>query len=417
MKKALYGAILALVFITGAPLSSSAEVIISQPVKNASNLGDVNGFMYQTLGTGLNFFPNSLEISVTSVQNGVLAQATMWQCTSGSTSTTTQSVGCVLFATSTITTINNTVNEPATFTFTGASSTNPLRFYDVRVDRTGGATCQAGFPFKCFAHGSDFDSYITGQAVTDGIAPLGTVRDYYFIFDGVAVATTTRFVTLTPANNTTTASTSVNFFIEYFYNSTSGIFNEVGYEVYRLDDNFSLARRVGFTINEGQNAISTSFSFPINGAYQWRAFMKNSTNNSALYSAFTTFYTVSNPYPSLIGVDIGSTFALATSTCSFSNITGCFQNALIFAFYPSQESINNFITLKNEISQKPPFGYVTAITSQLSALSGTASSTFVLQLEPNIRDNIITPARTATASILFLFFGVWFYNRVRKIDI
>src|SRR3990170_3507397 len=124
-----------------------------------------------------------------------------------------------------------------------------------------------------------------------------------------------------------------------------------------------------------------------------------------------------NEYYSTTTVQYNYLSGYATTTCGITNITGCFQNALAFLFFPSQSVINQYQSLYDTVKEKPPFGYVFVYVIALQSLTGTASSTVSLQIEDNIQDNIFTPLRTALSTILWLLFAIWFYNRVRKIDI
>lgn len=140
-----------------------------------------------------------------------------------------------------------------------------------------------------------------------------------------------------------------------------------------------------------------------------------STSPDLLRSPVSVTFSVYVDPASILGItDFGELVGLATTTCSISNLAGCFQNALMFVFYPSETVLNKFADLKGIIENKPPFGYVTVYTGQLSELSAEASSTFTLEIEDNIKEKIFDPLRTGLSSILWVCFGFWFFNRIRK---
>lgn len=114
-------------------------------------------------------------------------------------------------------------------------------------------------------------------------------------------------------------------------------------------------------------------------------------------------------------VDYG---AIATSTCSITNVTGCFQNALQWAFTPPQGAFNGLLGLKDLVASKPPFGYFTTAKEQIAGLDGTASSTFSIGSVSGITTYIFHPFDVALAAIWWALVGFWFFfNRARHIEI
>lgn len=110
--------------------------------------------------------------------------------------------------------------------------------------------------------------------------------------------------------------------------------------------------------------------------------------------------------------------AISTTTCSFTNITGCFQNALTWAFYPPGGSLDTVSNLWSTINKKPPFGYFTATQSDISNLGASTSAAFTLQQVSGITDVIFDPIDIALAGIWWAIFGIWFFfNRLRHIEI
>lgn len=110
--------------------------------------------------------------------------------------------------------------------------------------------------------------------------------------------------------------------------------------------------------------------------------------------------------------------ALATTTCDIGNISGCFQNALVWAFSPPSGSLDTVSNLWSQISHKPPFGYFTVTQGDISALGASTSPTFVLGQVSGITTYIFDPIDTALAALWWAIFGVWFFfNRLRHIQI
>jgi len=109
---------------------------------------------------------------------------------------------------------------------------------------------------------------------------------------------------------------------------------------------------------------------------------------------------------------------ISTTTCSITNITGCFQNALTWAFYPPAGSLNVINSLWGQINTKPPFGYFTQTQNDISTLGASSSPAFSLPQVDGINTYIFDPIDLALAGVWWAIFGIWFFfNRLRHIEI
>ena len=107
----------------------------------------------------------------------------------------------------------------------------------------------------------------------------------------------------------------------------------------------------------------------------------------------------------------------AYTTCSITDLAGCFQNAIVFLFYPSQSSLNDFSNLYDAIKNKPPFGYISAVQTALQGINDTETSAFTLETMPILDTYIFTPVRTALIWIMWLAFIFMFYHRLKNIHL
>jgi len=107
----------------------------------------------------------------------------------------------------------------------------------------------------------------------------------------------------------------------------------------------------------------------------------------------------------------------AYTTCSITDLAGCFQNAIVFLFYPSQSSLNDFSSLYDAIKNKPPFGYISAVQTSLQGINDTQTGVFTLETMPILDTYIFTPMRTALIWIMWLAFIFMFYHRLKNIHL
>lgn len=213
---------------------------------------------------------------------------------------------------------------------------------------------------------------------------------------------------------TTTDDTNVDLYIEYY---NDGTFDTISWLGWYESNNFNTAfatttqANIGITIGDTINV-----DLDTNSAILWRVSMESTaTTTTPMYSDFGQFSVVTNPYHDLIGVeDWDETFGLATTTCSISNITGCFQNAMIYLFKPSTTSFNLIIGLKDEIKYKPPFGYFYAIQSAFELSTTTPAYTWDI---PEVMSDTFAPIKTGISWLLWIIFAFWVVRTFGKLQL
>ena len=103
--------------------------------------------------------------------------------------------------------------------------------------------------------------------------------------------------------------------------------------------------------------------------------------------------------------------------CGITNLGGCFQNALCAIFCPSQGSLAIFTSFITVIQSKPPAGYFYIIKNNLNNISTSTNPTFTLTIPQHFKDIVFTPFDIAISSILWFFFGINFYKRLKHITV
>jgi len=249
-------------------------------------------------------------------------------------------------------------------------------------------------------------------------------------FGQMFVDETSRIISTTPTNGTITASTTVDISINYFASSTSPHpLNEV---VIELIDMLASYTQV-FPPNESYGGLpifvasttfdtvaTTTWSLPLlpNHTYAYHIFLRASDLSSELSPRpqWIVFDTLTNNWPSQLGTSPTTTYQLATSTCSIANITGCFQNALVWAFYPSEGAWAFLTSAYEPIKNKPPFG-LTAYYDAFESIGATSTASSTISIPVGYMSAIFTPLRTWMGVLIYMAFAVWFFRRIRSHDI
>jgi len=244
----------------------------------------------------------------------------------------------------------------------------------------------------------------------------------------VVLPDSSTITSLTPADGSTTASTSVSVSVGYYVAPGDG-WSTVGYTIYNIDRNYAQEASGEASTTPGTLATYDSTrTLRSNGAYSLQAYLRNDTTGAMLFSGpdatgtnnvgDSQFAVVSNPMPGIIGASsTRDLYVLATSTCSVTNVTGCFQNAIAWAFFPSAEVLDLLGNAGESVRNKPPFGYFFVNVDSLRAFSASGTAPFVLSSSTPITLYIFHPLDLGLGGLIGFFALVWLLLRVRKVEV
>jgi uncharacterized protein YacL len=132
----------------------------------------------------------------------------------------------------------------------------------------------------------------------------------------------------------------------------------------------------------------------------------------------SNFSVVANNLVNVLGVtNTSQLYTIATTTCSVLNFSGCFQNAISWAFFPTQDALNLVAQDGQQIKTRPPVGYVFSTIGALQALSATGTAAFTLTEDWPIMHYIFSPIITVLTTLVWLLFGFGLFHRARHLDI
>ena len=276
---------------------------------------------------------------------------------------------------------------------------------------------------------------ITGSYSTTTDMPAGTY--YYYIYNlcgggsfnlktnttqdnpyGLIIANinnNTRIQDVLPVSGSITTTTTVSVGFKYRLNDPDTVNyptppTTIALVLHRTDTTGTpdINYQFGSLTYNALTTVSTSFSLPT--ASNWEVSINLSGGGYYFISPLgtpTTFSVITDPTAGTTG----------SAECSITAITGCFQNALQYLFYPTQASISQFSNLVSLYQDKPPFGYIKAVQDTLKSLNDTGTSVFTLQSMPILNTYIFTPLRTALAWVLWLAFAFVLYHRFKNIQL
>lgn len=222
-----------------------------------------------------------------------------------------------------------------------------------------------------------------------------------------------------PTNGTSTTEFA-NWAVDVSTATTTPYYVEIGYI---LNGNTSGPVDVG-----AQGSGSASYLIPkseqliylpLADGVQWdaEATLRSQVDNSIMATSSISF----NVYYNSVG-NASSSIPQAQCSPSDGSYLGDFRAGLCqgisFLFYPSRGVLDNWSGLKNDLADKPPFGYFTAIKTGLDGLAtSTPTSTLMTASTISSFSPILTPIRAGFALIIWLLAGFWLYHRMREITI
>jgi hypothetical protein len=117
-----------------------------------------------------------------------------------------------------------------------------------------------------------------------------------------------------------------------------------------------------------------------------------------------------------VGIDLKNNGKIQLN-CGITDVSACVINAFAWAFSIDQSIFDKFDTLKNDIKNKPPFGYFTSAIGSMTGISATTTGAFTLGESSPIMTYIFTPLRSGLAWVLYFASLLWIYKRLTAIII
>jgi len=130
--------------------------------------------------------------------------------------------------------------------------------------------------------------------------------------------------------------------------------------------------------------------------------------------------------PIFFTVGIGSAYQLPSSTATSSAWTltcdpadGAFVysicSVLLWAFVPSWDVFDDYMGLWEQVSLKPPIGYLTAIIAELNGVGSSTPAYAIGTVDAFAA--FFSPIKTALTWVLGFLFAFWIFNRVRHLEL
>lgn len=122
--------------------------------------------------------------------------------------------------------------------------------------------------------------------------------------------------------------------------------------------------------------------------------------------------------PSIIGLQPPTASSTAINI-SCDEQSGAFATSLCYLFkytlMPSQSSLDNFVTLKNDLKNKPPFGYIPMLSTALNKIDVATTSAYFLPDVSGI--DFFVKCKMIIETILYLAFGFWLLKRIAQLEL
>lgn len=286
--------------------------------------------------------------------------------------------------------------------------------------------------------------YDTSTALNWGAWYFGSgadtnIKSASFQFSGSYITPPSPSISLEYPTSTTPDFT--NWVVD-FQNATSGIigvrYNQTGatttipYSFYDDSTSFSpFINALPYVIHKSQPLWYPPLS-PTQTWYATPYFIPNGTTTATFGSKiqFTVNASLAAPSSTTI-TDAAGPFSpltnnFPTSTATSTNFTmtcdpssGLFSVSLCYlfqaSFVPSQDSLNLWVGLKNDLSTKPPFGYLSSFAGAIMNINTSTSSPYTL---PDLSTvPLFSSMRSFIKTLLYLGFAFWIVYKIRNLQL
>jgi len=246
----------------------------------------------------------------------------------------------------------------------------------------------------------------------------------------------TRIISLIPESNTTIipfVATTTDRFADFdvdlltYFNNTSDLIYVIN--TYLTNNNipsyhYSTSTISGFVTGVSTSSYNIAHSVPF-GNYDLSVNLLDSNLNiiSATTSYNITFGSSTNAitFSDVYGASSSNMFDIGqiatSSNCSILDLTGCVKNAIVWAFFPTQEAISGYSSFLGAIQTKAPIGYFYMIKNAITDINASSTSAFNITIPQHIKIYFISPIDIGISGILWIYFLFMFYKRLKHIQI
>ena len=232
------------------------------------------------------------------------------------------------------------------------------------------------------------------------------------IYDTTLVPPDDGIVTTPQPYAQTYVSNPVNF-VGTYNNGINGAYNQIVVNLNNTTYSMSSAL-VATTTPISATDIPYSFSrnLPLEGNYTYQIKLYDSINAT------------STPWVS------GNNFSLGTSTvatttpifapaleCDTFDLACYIKKAFIWLIYPTESLSTSYDGFLDTIQAKPPIGYFTLLANNLGGINASSTPPVDVTIPAHLKTYFFNPFDTALASILWFFFAINFYRRLKHITI
>lgn len=260
-----------------------------------------------------------------------------------------------------------------------------------------------------------------------GILPSGYSTAFYWRDQNYGDSLTGFTLSFAITGVTGAPQSSITFNYPYSYTAVDPALFNVAYE-----NNADTIANTDIQVRYSQNAdVSAPFFadtiFNTNASSTALQITKTNALTAGTWYAQATLYNSTSTYSFLDTDAVATTTVLnwnigatptSTIISSCDTQTGTVEHAvcvsLDFLFTPSSAVLLRYTDLKNDIQDKPPFGYWGAVSTAFNNISASTTPEYIIDTT-NI--TLFAQLKTALGYILWLLFIVWLINRLRHLQL
>jgi len=222
----------------------------------------------------------------------------------------------------------------------------------------------------------------------------------------------THFYNVWPSDGTVVTTTRVEISADYYMEALN-IYDRVGFSVQEKSRTYQITSETYPGLEPGYGHVDIAFDLTASTSYAFWGVMLATPTSTGGFLDYTRheFSVFAEPFPWITpqGINdlmlVSSTDELSYAECSISNLAGCFQNALMWAFYPDSDVWDQLAGVGDLVKLKPPLGYLSALSDGLTGMTATGTPAFELATSSPAMIYIFDPMRLGMTWVLWLLFA------------
>lgn len=199
-----------------------------------------------------------------------------------------------------------------------------------------------------------------------------------------------------------------------YNNGITGAYDQIQFDLTNTTQAFQMSIIKPTTLVSGTDIpYSFEYALPLQGTWEYNARLWDTAN------ATGTAWFIGNSF--MLGTTTTATSTPVSNApeieCSTFDFLCYLKKAFVWLIYPTESVKESFDGFISTIQTKPPVGYFNLLRDNLNGINASSTPAVTVTIPASIKNVFFTPFDIAIAGILWFFFAIHFYKRLKDITL